>query len=325
MEIVAELSCNHLGGYDRAVALIDAAKEARADAVKLQCWHPDRIVVKRDYVIDSGQWAGRNLYDLCHEAHTPWDWFPRLFTHARQIGIDCFVSVFDVRALDFLERIHCSRYKIASFEALDLPLVRAVVATGKPVIVSTGMMREKDFPPLLRIVPRDRLTLLKCVSEYPARASSYNLGSVRLLKGFANCAGVSDHTLGAAVPIAAAALRAGMLEKHFTLSRVDGGLDAAFSVEPHELRGIVSQCRDVEAAMIGDRYVNDVSAQSAQFKRSLWVAQPIKAGDVITFEGVVSARPAGGADPDAIDKVIGCRATRDMAPGEPLRLVDIQP
>lgn len=318
MEIVAELSCNHLGSLDRMLSLVSAAADAGADTVKLQCWHPDHMVVSRDYVLDSGPWKGRNLRELYAEAHTPWDWFPAIFDKAHSLGINCFASVFDVEALHFLETIGCPRYKIASFEALDSTLIEAVARTGKPVVLSTGLLTWHKLNTIaLTSLSYSKTTLLKCVSEYPARPSSYNLCALEYLKTMAVHAGVSDHTLGDAVAVAAATLGADMLEKHFTLSRRDGGLDADFSVEPVELRMLVTKVHAIEAALEKSGYHNEPSAHSLELRRSLWVSRPIKAGNVIKPGDVISSRPAGGLDPDRLPYVVGSRATRDYAAGEP--------
>jgi pseudaminic acid synthase len=261
--IVAEISANHLGQYVRALALIDAAKEAGADAIKLQLYDPDKMAPS-DLMIESGPWAGRNARELYREAMTPREWFLPLFEHAMRRGIEAFSSVFDVDGLAFLESLGCPRYKIASFEILDLPLIRAVSATGKPMIISTGMAA---FYEIGEAVTAARwcqdLTLLKCTSAYPASPADANLAAGPALAGagytfgrIANSTkwGLSDHTLGLSVPVVATVLGATMIEKHLTISRSDGGPDAAFSSEPHEFAAMVKACREAAQAIGEVRY-----------------------------------------------------------------------
>ena len=315
MEIISELSCNHSGSLQRAKDLITAAFDAGADAVKLQCWERDTMVVDQERVIDSGPWAGRNLADLYREAWTPWEWFPPLFDYAAKIGIDMFSSVFDLKALAFLESLNCPRYKIASFEALDFSFIDAVSGTDKPVIISTGLMSVSDVLSVVMSWPA--VCQLLCVSEYPANPSSYNLGRIASLKRTWHVpVGVSDHTLGSAVPIAAAALGADMLEKHMQLTG-DDTLDSMFSMTPKEFEGMVRDCRDTESAL-GTDYP-EPSETALSFRRSLWVVKPLPAGDAITSEHIISARPAGGLPPDALAGLIGHRVIRDLTPGMPLR------
>jgi N-acetylneuraminate synthase len=320
LEIVAELSCNHSGSLQRAKDLITAAFDSGADAVKLQCWDRDDMVVDQLRAVPGGPWAGRNMADLYRDAWTPWEWFVPLFEHAAQLGIDIFSSVFDHSALTFLESINCPRYKIASFEALDRPLVNAVVATGKPVIISTGLLSMANVFDLA--MRHSDVCQLLCVSEYPADPASYNLGRLRQLHDVWHIrAGVSDHTLGSAIPVAAAALGADVLEKHFQLPG-DYTLDSAFSLTPKEFTAMVRDCRDVGAALGTDYPVPSENALS--LRRSLWVARPLAAGDEITPGSVVSARPAGGLYPDAISFVIGNRVVRALSPGDPLCADDLE-
>jgi sialic acid synthase SpsE len=326
--IVAELSCNHLGSLPRALDLIWAAKGVGADAVKLQCWHPDLMVLNRQYVISEGTWAGRNLYDLYQEAWTPWEWFPILFDHARMFGIECFASVFDHEALSFLENLGCPRYKIASFEALDVGLVRSTASTGKPIIISTGACSKRDLDALLGnswLEPRN-LTLLYCVSEYPAKPASFNLRSLDPLRSKAAHVGVSDHTLGLTIPIAATALGATMIEKHLTLDRSKPTLDATFSVEPNELREMVQACRDTAAALGEPGYRNDKAGKAAALGRSFWVRKPIPEGTLLTAEviahAICTARPNLGLPCDT--RLEWAKATRDLIPNTPLMPDDIR-
>ena len=319
MEIVAELSCNHSGSLQRAKDLIAVASDAGADAVKLQCWDRDSMVVDQARTIASGPWAGRNMADLYLEAWTPWPWFPPLFEYAAKLGIGMFSSVFDTKALAFLESINCPRYKIASFEALDFGFIDEVSDTGKPVILSAGLMTMADVIAVAMGWPE--AWQLLCVSEYPAHPSAYNLGRIASLKRTWHVhVGVSDHTLGSAVPIAAAALGADMLEKHLQLTG-DDTLDSMFSLPPKEFAGMVRDCRDTESAL-GTDYP-EPSETALSFRRSLWVVKTLPAGEAITSEHIISARPAGGLPPDSLAGLIGHRVARDLAPGAPLREEDI--
>lgn len=327
-EIIAEVSCNHLGDLGRAIALIEAAKNSGADAVKFQCWHPDRMVVDRSYNLTSGSWAGRNLYDLYKEAFTPWEWFPMLFDHAKEVGIEMFSSVFDTEALAFLETLGCPRYKIASFEITDLPLIRAVSSTGKPIIISTGMATENEITDALYAteVGCGDVTLLKCTSAYPASVSSANLATIDDLTAQRHQVGVSDHTLGLVVPIAATVLGATMIEKHLKLTPWDGGPDAAFSLTPREFKAMVNACRDAEASIGKVRYgPTEEEASSLQYRRSLYACKPIGEGVEFTKDTidvfVRSARPAQGLPPDY--PLLGKRTTRSLAAGDPITSADI--
>lgn len=333
MHIIAEISCNHLGDLGRAKALIEAAKNSGADAVKFQCWHPDRMVVDRSYKLTSGPWAGRTLYDLYQEAFTPWEWFPTLFDRAKEVGIEMFSSVFDTEALAYMESLGCPRYKIASFEITDLPLIRAVSATGKPIIISTGLASDDEINNAVCATERrgwlvggDGLTLLKCTSAYPASVESANLVTLYNMRRYTDSIGVSDHTLGLVVPIAATALGAKMIEKHLTLSRSDGGPDAAFSSEPHEFKAMVDACRQAAAAIGEVRYGPTVEEESSlQYRRSLYACKAIGKGVEFTNDVIAafvrSARPAGGLPPDY--PLIGRRTIRALSPGDPITGADI--
>jgi sialic acid synthase SpsE len=241
--IVAEMSANHLGSLDRALAIIDAAADAGADAIKFQLFEPERLAP--DAAITEGPWKGRSTHDLYREAQTPRLWFPTLIERAQARGIDWFSSVFDADGLAFLESLDCPRYKISSFEIVDLDLIRAVAATGKLLIVSTGMATRNEIHKVMDLIDAKQLTLLKCTSAYPAPIEEINLKSMCYL---GRC-GLSDHTLGNTVAIAATALGASVIEKHLTLLRADGGPDAAFSMEPDEFRQMVTECRRARAAL----------------------------------------------------------------------------
>lgn len=307
--IVAEVSCNHLGSLGRAFELIDYAAYAGADAVKFQCWK-DGTMVLGDYTIDGTVWAGERMRDLYRDAYTPWEWFPKLFDYAKRVGIECFASVFDHESLAFLESLGCPRYKIASFEIVDLPLIAAVAKTGKPIIISTGMAGMDAIHAAVDAADDAEVTLLKCTSAYPAGAADSNLATMRDMIGYARTkAGLSDHTLGLAVPVAATALGATMIEKHLTLRRADGGPDAAFSSEPHEFKAMVDACREAAQAIGEVRYgPTDAELPSLQFRRSLYWAKDIEPGEMITREHLRTARPALGLPPKAMYELIGTTA-----------------
>ena len=321
--IIAEISCNHLGSLDRALELILMARYVGADAVKLQCWSQSQMVADPTYKIEAGTWAGRNLYDLYQEAWTPWEWFPTLFDYARSIGIECFSSVFDVSALAYLEFLRCPRYKIASFEIVDLPLIRAVVRTGKPIIISTGMASREEIGSAWDEATQadNDVTILKCTSAYPASAASANLATMERFQSHRVKCGVSDHTLGLVVPIAATALGATMIEKHLTLKRADGGPDAAFSSEPEEFRAMVHTCREAAHARGIVRYgPTEEEESSLQFRRSLYWAQDVVEGELIKRKHFQSSRPALGLPPVAADRLVGSPAKLAAKRGQPVTM-----
>jgi N-acetylneuraminate synthase len=273
------------------------------------------------------------MRDLYRDAWTPWEWFPGLFDYARAHRIDCFASVFDHESLAFLERLNCPRYKIASFEIVDLPLIEAVAKTGKPIVISTGMA---SFDEIMEAAGSawtgaQEVTLLKCTSAYPAGAASANLRTLLdpafggpLASATNADLGISDHTLGLAVPVAATALGATMIEKHLTLSRSDGGPDAAFSSEPHEFKAMVAACREAALAIGEVRYgPTDAEIPSLQFRRSLYWAKVAKAGDTVTRDHLRTARPALGESPSKLDDFLGCTVKRDRVLGDPALLVDV--
>ena len=315
--IVAEASCNHLGSLDRALQLIDVAAWAGASAIKFQVW--DQMVVDRTWVIPDGTWKGRNLAELYQAAKTPWAWLPDLFSRARKKNITLFASVFDVPSLVHLETYGCPMYKISSFELVDLPLIRAVARTGKPMVLSTGMASDDEIFAAVGNTP-PLPTLLHCVSAYPSDPKNANLKRMAWLSGmFEGDApvGLSDHSLGIGVSVAAVALGATMIEKHLTLSRADGGPDSAFSMEPQEFKTLVEECRNAYAALQCPQN-NDVEAPQRVLRRSLWFSQGIPVGGVIRPECVVTARPADGLPPSQLDRVIGNHTTRMVKAGEPV-------
>ena len=325
--VVAEMSGNHNQSFDQAVKIIHAAKQAGADAIKLQTYTADTITIKCDnpyFRVGTGMlWEGRTLYDLYQEAHTPWDWQPKLKRVADDLGLDFFSTPFDDTAVDFLEGLGVGVHKIASFEVLDLPLIRKVAATGKPIIMSTGMASLAEIDEAVSTARQagcTELALLKCTSAYPAAPEEMNLRTIpNLAEAFGVVAGLSDHTMGVAVPAAAVALGASIVEKHFTLSRKDPGPDSAFSLEPPEFKAMVDAVRVVEKALGEVRYrVSEKEAASKAFRRSLFVVKDIKAGEVYTKENLRCIRPGQGLAPRYLDEVMGRKAARDIARGTPL-------
>ena len=324
--VVAEMSANHGQDFRQAVGILEAARRAGADAVKLQTYTPDTLTIdcdKRFFRIEGTLWDGRTLYDLYGEAYTPWDWQPKLKAIADSLGLALFSAPFDDSAVDFLEAMNVPAHKIASFENVDLPLLRKVAKTGKPVIMSTGMATLSEIDEAVRTIRESggrQLALLKCTSAYPAPPEEVNLQTIsHLAQAFGVPTGISDHTLGIAVPVAAVALGACIVEKHFTLSRGSSGPDSAFSLEPDEFRAMVDAIRTAEKA-VGDVHygVSKVEAASRALRRSLFVVKDIKAGDAFTRENVRSIRPGHGLHTRHLDDVLGRCANRDIERGTPL-------
>jgi pseudaminic acid synthase len=325
--IVAELSANHGRDFDQAVQLIHAARDAGADAVKLQTYTADTLTIcsDREYFRVGGGtlWDGRTLYDLYQEAYTPWKWQPKLKAIADDLGLGLFSTPFDSTAVDFLEQMDVPAYKIASFEVVDLPLIRRVAQTDKPIIMSTGMATLAEIDEAVRTAREagaTQIALLKCTSAYPAPPEEMNLRTIpHLAQAFDVLVGLSDHTLGIAVPVTAVALGACIVEKHFTLSRSVPGPDSAFSLEPHEFKTMVEAIRGAEKALGQVRYeVTECEQASRVFRRSLFVVQDVKAGEVFTEENVRSIRPGYGLHTRYLGEVLGRRAARDIARGTPL-------
>lgn len=325
--IVAEISANHNQKFDQAVELIKAAKEAGADAVKFQTYTPDTMTIKRDrpeFRIGGGTlWDGKTLYDLYAEAYTPWEWQPKLKEVAANLGLDFFSTAFDPTAVDFLEEIGVLVHKIASFEIVDIPLIEKMARTGKPLIISTGMATLGEIEEAVRAARNagaTQIALLKCTSAYPSPPEEMNLRTIpHLAESFGVPVGLSDHTLGIAVPVAAVALGACIVEKHFTLSRDIPGPDSAFSLEPHEFKAMVEAIRTAEKALGKVHYgVSEREAESRVFRRSLFVVKDMKAGEVFTEENVRSIRPGHGLHPRYLKEVLGRRATQDISAGTPL-------
>ena len=324
--VIAEMSGNHNGDLGRALALIDAAKAAGADAVKLQTLTADTITIDHDgpgFVIEGGLWHGRRLHELYQEAHTPWDWHPRLFDRAREVGITLFSSPFDPTAVEFLEKLDAPAFKVASFEIVDTPLIARMAQTGKPLIISTGLASPEDIADAVaaaREAGGREIILLHCTSGYPTPASQMHLRTMPdLAAAHGTLVGLSDHTMGTAVAVAAVALGACVVEKHFTLARADGGVDSAFSLEPDELARLVSDCRDAWAAL-GTVHYEEVEAEAAgrDHRRSLYVVADVKKGERLTPENVRSIRPGHGMAPKHLYEVLGKPASRDLKRGEPL-------
>jgi len=325
--IIAELSANHNQNFDQAVQLIIAAKKAGADAIKLQTYTPDTITIDCDnenFRIGKGTiWEGRNLYELYKEAYTPWEWQPKLKEIANDLGMDLFSTPFDKTAVDFLEKMDVPAYKIASFELVDIPLIQYVAKTGKPIIMSTGMASLAEIDEAVtaaREAGCKEIALLKCTSAYPADPAEMNLCTIpHMAEAFGVPVGLSDHTLGISVPVAAVALGACIVEKHFTLSRSIPGPDSAFSLEPHEFKAMVEAIRTVEKALGEVQYkVAEHELPSRVFRRSLFVVHEMKAGEMFTGENVRSIRPGHGLHTRHLEEVIGRHASQDIKCGTPL-------
>lgn len=324
--IVAEMSANHNQDYEQAVQLLHAAKEAGVDAVKIQTYTADTITIDCDnehFRIEGTLWEGRNLYDLYGEAYTPWEWQPKLKEVAEKLNLDLFSAPFDHTAVDFLEAMDVPVYKVASFENVDLPLIRRMARTGKPMIMSTGMATMAEIDEAVSTIREsggDQLALLKCTSAYPAPPEEMNLRTIpHLSQAFGVPVGLSDHTLGTAVPVAAVALGACIIEKHFTLSRDISGPDSAFSLEPLELKYMVESIRTVEQAVGQVHYgLGREEAKSRAFRRSLFVVENVKAGEVFTHANLRSIRPSYGLHTRYLGEVIGRPAARDIIRGTPL-------
>jgi len=324
--IVAEMSANHNHDFDRAVKIIEEAKETGADAVKLQTYTPDTMTIDCDndyFRIKGTIWGGRTLYDLYRDAYMPWEWQPKLKKVAETMDMDLFSTPFDSTAVDFLEKMNVPAYKVASFEIVDIPLIEKMARTGKPLIISTGMATLAEIEEAVRAARNSgaaEIALLKCTSAYPAPPEEMNLSTIpHLAEAFDVPVGLSDHTLGIAVPVAAIALGAFIIEKHFTLSRDIPGPDSAFSLEPHEFKAMVEAVRTTEKALGIVHYgAGDQEAPSRNFRRSLFVVRDMKAGDIFTPENVRSIRPGHGLHTRHLKDVIGRHCSRDIERGTPL-------
>jgi len=325
--IIAEMSANHGQSYDEAIKIIHAAKEAGADAIKLQTYTPDTITIDCDneyFRIGKGTiWEGRNLYDLYKEAYTPWEWQPKLKKVANDLGLDLFSTPFDDTAVEFLEKMDVPAYKIASFELVDIPLTQRVAKTGKPIIMSTGMATIGEIEEAVtaaREAGCKELALLKCTSAYPAPPEEINLRTIpHMAEAFGVPVGLSDHTLGIGVPVAAVTLGACIIEKHFTISRAIPGPDSAFSLAPHEFKEMVNAIRVAEKALGQINYaVTEKEAASRIFRRSLFVVKDMKAGDVFTGENVRSIRPGYGLHTRYLKDIWGKKILKNVHAGTPM-------
>ena len=324
--IIAELSANHNGKLETALKIIEEAKKAGADAIKLQTYTADTITLDCDseeFQIHGGLWDGKTLYQLYQEAHMPWAWHAPLFEYARKLGITIFSSPFDNTAVDLLEDLNAPAYKIASFEAVDLPLIKYVASTGKPMIISTGMADADEIQEAIDAAREGgckELAILHCVSGYPAPAEDYNLRTIPdMMRRFGLVTGLSDHTLDNTTAIASVVLGASIIEKHFTLDRSGGGPDDSFSLEPAELAALCRDSKTAWAALGQVDYGRKSSEQgNAKFRRSLYFVKDLKAGDVITADSVRSVRPGFGAAPKHLDAVIGKCVASDVYRNTPV-------
>lgn len=324
--IIAEMSGNHNGNLGRAFEIMEAAKNAGADAVKLQTYTADTITIDHDsaeFKIQGGLWDGRTLYELYQEAHTPWEWQEALFKRGRELDLIVFSSPFDETAIDFLETLGCPAYKIASFELVDVPLIQHAAKTTKPLIMSTGMANLAEIGEAVKVAREagaNQIILLHCVSGYPVPEEEADLRTIPDLSlRFGLQVGLSDHTLGTSVAVAAVAMGATIIEKHFTLRRADGGPDSAFSLEPHELKKMVKECHTAWAALGKAGYdLKPSEAKNLTFRRSLYAVENIPAGTILTRQNIRSIRPGYGLSPRYLPLILGGRARCRIARGTPL-------
>ena len=325
---VAEVSANHQGSLERAKLIVEAAAAAGATAVKFQTYTADTMTLdipQFSISSDHALWGGKNLYDLYKMAHTPWEWHEELFNLARELRMIPFSSPFDQSAVDFLESINTPMYKIASMETGDHALIRAAAATGKPIIISTGATEWEEIQQLVQVVHstgNEELTLLLCTSSYPSNPKESNLNRIMTLKNEFGCdVGLSDHTLGIGVSVAAIALGATVIEKHLTLKRSDGGADGAFSMEPQEFAELVVQGNMASESLGTSQWeIQKSEKESRRLRRSLYVVQDVQAGDLVTTENVRAIRPGGGAPPMQLDTLLGMRFIDDFPRGFPMSL-----
>jgi N-acetylneuraminate synthase len=324
--VIAEMSGNHNQSLERALAIVEAAAAAGAHAIKLQTYTADTMTLnlsEKEFRVEGGLWDGQTLYKLYQEAQTPWEWHAPIFGRAKQLGMIAFSSPFDESAVAFLEELGAPCYKIASFENTDLPLVRRVAATGKPMIISTGMASAEELDETVaaaRAAGAKDLVLLKCTSTYPASPADTNILTIPDMRRRYGCeVGLSDHTAGIGVAVAAVGLGACVVEKHFTLRRADGGVDSAFSLEPAELKSLVQETERAWQALGAVRYgATESEKKSLVFRRSLYVVQDLKAGELLTRDNVRAIRPGLGLPPKHLDSVLGKPIKRDTKRGTPL-------
>lgn len=324
--VIAELSANHNGSLDTALRIVEEAARSGAHAIKLQTYRPDTITLDSgnpDFLIDDGLWKGRRLFELYEEAHLPWEWHRPLFERAAELGIDAFSSVFDHSSVDFLEDLNVPAYKIASFEATDLPLIRYTASTGKPMIISTGMADAEEIAEAIeaaRTAGCKQIAILHCVSGYPAPTSDYNLRTIPdMIERFGVVVGLSDHTIGNATAIASIALGGAIVEKHFTLDRRGGGPDDSFSAEPDEMLQLCKSVKEAWGALGFIDYGRKSSETgNVKFRRSLYFVVPLKAGDEIDADSVRSVRPGYGLPPKSLDNLIGKKVICDVEANTPV-------
>ena len=330
--VIAEISANHNGELSRALAIISEAKKAGADAVKLQTYTAETITLnskRKEFKINGGLWHGRTLYDLYSEAYLPWEWHKPLFEKANEVGLSIFSSPFDKSAVDFLEKLNAPAYKVASFEAIDLPLIEYIAATGKPMIISTGMANFNEISEAIEAARSggcNEIAILHCVSGYPAPAEEYNLTTItHMIESFGLPTGLSDHTLDNTTAIASVALGASIIEKHFTLDRNAGGPDDSFSLEPVELEAL---CKGVKTSWLArgkvsyDRQASE--NQNVKFRRSLYFVKDINKGDKITEDSIRSVRPGYGLAPKFFKTVLGAQLTKNVKKNTPVHLSDLK-
>lgn len=333
--VIAEMSGNHNQSLERALEIVEAAAKTGAHALKIQTYTPDTMTLDMDerefHISDPNSlWAGTSLYKLYGEAYTPWEWHEPIFKRARELGIIAFSTPFDDTAVDFLESLDVPCYKIASFENTDLPLIRCVAATGKPLIISTGMATVAELDETVRAAREagcKDLILLKCTSTYPSTPENTNILTIPHLRELFGCeVGLSDHTMGVGVSVASVALGATVVEKHFTLNRADGGVDSTFSMEPSEMTQLVKETGGAWQALGQVSYgPTEAEKKSLQFRRSVYIVQDVKAGEMLTRANVKAIRPGLGLAPKHLNVVIGYRAARDIQRGTPLAwdMIDI--
>lgn len=331
--VIAEMSGNHNQSLDRALEIVEAAAKAGAHAIKLQTYTADTMTLNVrggsfDINDPNSLWAGKNLHDLYKKAQTPWDWHAPIMDRARELGLICFSSPFDETAVDFLQDLDVPAFKIASFENNHLPLIKKVAATGKPLIMSTGMASLGELEQSVNTAREagcEQLILLKCTSTYPATPANTNISTIPHLRQlFGVEVGLSDHTMGVGVAVASVALGASVIEKHFTLSRAEGGVDSAFSLEPYELKSLVVESERAWSALGHVRYgPTQAEQKSLMFRRSIYVAQDIAQGDVFTTENLRIVRPGDGAPPSLLSQILGSNARRAYQRGTPLRIEQI--
>ena len=330
--IIAEMSANHNGNIENAFKIIEAAKQSGADAVKLQTYRPDTITVNcdsEDFKIIGGIWDGRTLYELYEEAHMPWEWHAPLFEHARKQGITIFSSPFDNTAVDLLEDLNAPAYKIASFEAVDLPLIKYAAGTGKPIIISTGMADAEEIQEAINAAREGgckELAILHCVSGYPAMAADYNLRTILdFIERFGLVCGLSDHTLDNVTALTSVALGASIIEKHFTLNRKGGGPDDSFSLEPSELEELCSGSKKAWTALGKVDYsLKSSELNNVKFRRSLYFVKDMQAGEVVTAESVRSVRPGYGLAPKFLNEVIGKQVLTNILKNSPVNFRNLK-